>query len=263
MQKFTRPLTREIELGGERLAVTVAEDGVTIRPVGSRRTPPHFSWEALLCAMMGHLPAGATPTLDEVEQALHLLRGGSAAKHADSPPASSLRSTGPAEIPALLVRLDVWLSRHRDGYHEALLPGATEEDLDSLGQVLGRKVPPELRLWLSWHNGQHEDLLGAFYEAFNLMSAAQIAAAWQDRCARHEPDWDSAWIPFLDDHQDNLLVLDPGEPGCAVREIWRGQEEHSIVAPTLRAWLERFVTEVEAGRFAEDTERGEFHHLRT
>ena len=40
MQKFTRSLTREIEIGGERVGITLDANGVTLKPVGSRR-PPH------------------------------------------------------------------------------------------------------------------------------------------------------------------------------------------------------------------------------
>src|SRR5262245_47295043 len=50
MQKFTRSLTREIEVGGERVAVTLDETGMTLRPVGARRPPHTLSWAQVLCA---------------------------------------------------------------------------------------------------------------------------------------------------------------------------------------------------------------------
>lgn len=270
MQKFTRALTREIEIEGERLAVTVDANGVTLRPVGSRRAPLHLSWSGVLCAMSGHLPAGATPNFAEIQQALRSLRGNNTVRGSEPPsPVPPPRftpvvaaSSSPVGIPTLLGRLDSWLQRHRDRYHEALLPSATAEELNGLAQVLGQPVPMELRQWLTWHNGQHEDLLGAFYGAFNLMSTEQIAASWQERQSRHEASWNPAWIPFLDDYQDNLLVLDPRQPGCAVREVWRGREDHPMVASSLQVWLQQFVNDVEAGCYYEDPERGEFHLVR-
>jgi len=36
VQKFTRPITREVEIGSERLAFTFGEQGIAVRPVGSR-----------------------------------------------------------------------------------------------------------------------------------------------------------------------------------------------------------------------------------
>lgn len=47
MQKFTRAITREVELAGERLAFTFDAEGVTVRPVGSRRPPHTCSWASL------------------------------------------------------------------------------------------------------------------------------------------------------------------------------------------------------------------------
>jgi cell wall assembly regulator SMI1 len=274
MQKFTRALTREIEIAGERLAVTLAEDGVTIRPVGSRRPPHHMSWPVVVCAVTGKLPSAPTPTAAEMSTALTALKSGAgetkpALARAVAPPmapavavaASLSMPTAAPGLPALLARLDDWLARHRPRYHDGLLPGASPEDLDALAKAIGKPVPAELRQWLGWHNGQQDDLIGAFYEAFNLMSTAQIVAAWQERTTSLEPGWNPNWIPILDDYQDDLIVLDPTQAGVAVREVWRGREDHAVVASSLTAWLERFVADVEAGRFHEDSERGEFHRL--
>src|SRR5579871_3746106 len=68
MQQFTRSLTREIEVGGERLAVTLSKEGLSVRPVGGRRPPHHMSWETWLCAVVAHA-AGQEPTADEVHKA--------------------------------------------------------------------------------------------------------------------------------------------------------------------------------------------------
>jgi cell wall assembly regulator SMI1 len=270
MQKFTRALTREIEIGGERLAVTLDAGGVTIRPVGSRRPPHTLGWPAVVCASVGRPAAGPTPGPDEVAAALAALHKG-AAKAPEAPPPKEPEASAkppeaspkPAEpaagLPALLARLDGWLARHRPRYYEGLEPGATPAEIEGLAQALGRPVPDELRQWLGWHNGQSEEVIGAFYEAFNLMSAAQVAAAWQERGTTAEPGWDKGWIPLLDDYQGDLIVLDPSQPGCAVREVWRGLSDHPVVASTLVAWVEAFLADVEAGRYHEDPERGEFH----
>jgi cell wall assembly regulator SMI1 len=260
MQKFTRALTREIEVGGERLAVTLSAEGVSIRPVGSRRPPRDLDWPSVLCACTGKLPAGETAAPEEVTAALDALRAGRPAKEPAAEAKPLLTAAG-GDVTALLARLDAWLARHRQRYHEGLLPPASEGELDGLSKVLGKPLPAELRQWLGWHNGQSPDLIGSFYEAFNLMSAAQIAAAWQERHGEPQPGWDDAWVPLLDDYQGDLILLDPTQPGCAVREAWRGRGSYPIVAPTLWAWLEAFVGDVEAGRYHEDPERGEFRRV--
>src|SRR5205823_5157761 len=74
MQKFTRALTREIEIGGERLALTLSEEGLSVRPVGSRRPPHTMSWAAWLCALAEH--RGEPPTNEQIEKAIKTLRSG-------------------------------------------------------------------------------------------------------------------------------------------------------------------------------------------
>ncbi len=250
MQKFTRALTREIELAGERLALTLDAEGVTIRPVGSRRPPCSLSWAALVQTATGQ---------SELPAALAALRQGNRVTSVASP----LKSPPTEALTPLFDRLDAWLAEHRSRYFQGLQGPASPEVLEALSRIIGQPLPDALRQWLGWHNGQQSDFIGTFWESFHLMSAAQIAAAWQDRAARAEPDWNPAWIPFLDDDQDDLLVLDPTESSVPVREVWRGRQEHPIVAPSLAVWLSRFVEDVEWGRYHEDPERGEFHRIRS
>ena len=87
MQKFTRSLTREIEVGGERVAVTLDADGVVLRPVGSRRPPHTVTWAGVLCAATA--PAG--PATDQVAQAVAALKKGG------EKPAATSESSGAAE----------------------------------------------------------------------------------------------------------------------------------------------------------------------
>ncbi len=94
MQKFTRPITREIELGGERLALTLTEAGVSVRPVGSRRPPLELSWAALL----GHMASGSAgePSPEQLASAVQSLKGGAR----PSRPPSPAVATPPAAHPA-------------------------------------------------------------------------------------------------------------------------------------------------------------------
>jgi hypothetical protein len=74
VQKFTRPITREVEIGGERLAFTFGEQGIAVRPVGSRKPPKEIAWPALLTHMTGP-SAGASPSSEQLTAALEQLRG--------------------------------------------------------------------------------------------------------------------------------------------------------------------------------------------
>ena len=242
MQKFTRALTREIEVAGKALAVTLDENGLSIKPVGSRQAPLTLSWAACLCA------AAAPPAAADREVA-RVLEGLGEGGAPSSPKAGS-------EVPALLGRLEGWLKKRRRRYFKGLRPGATEAELAELARALGKPVPAELADWLRWHNGQDEDLIGAFVESFNLMSAQAVIAALSER--KGQAGWKSAWVPILDDYQGDLVVLDTSRPGCPVLERWEGRDDTPEVAPSLEAWLTALVGDVEAGRYHEDPERGEF-----
>jgi hypothetical protein len=87
VQKFTRPITREIEFAGLRLAVTFGEQGIGVRPVGSRRPPREISWPAFLAYLTGRsAPAGQEPTPDEMTAAANAFKSpqGSGRRSSDS-----------------------------------------------------------------------------------------------------------------------------------------------------------------------------------
>ncbi|HEY7158217.1 MAG TPA: SMI1/KNR4 family protein, partial [Gemmataceae bacterium] len=162
----------------------------------------------------------------------------------------------PASVKELLSRVDKWLSAHRSRFQRALLPGANAADCDALAAALGKPLPEELRIWLTWHNGQNAEVPGAFEQSWNLMSAEQIAEAKKELDAESDEGWQKAWVPFLDDDNGNYLCLDLDSPGCPVRACWRGRSDHPLAAPSLSAWLADFVAALERGAYSEDSERG-------
>jgi cell wall assembly regulator SMI1 len=281
MQKFTRALTREIEVGGERLAVTLDEEGLTVRPVGSRRPPHKLSWAACACAVAGQFASEDPPPAGELAEAIKSLKSGApkedggkssnpgAPPHPDAPvpPAdagSPVSSTPPptahneSSVPALLARVERWLAAHRARFHRGLLPGASEADLHTLKEASGGHVPEELSELLRWHGGQSADVPGALEQGWNLMSVQEIVAAKKELDAQPPPGWRSGWIPFLEDDGGSYLALDTTQPGHAVRAVWKGNPEHETVAPSLAAWLRDFATGLEGGKYHEDAERGTF-----
>jgi cell wall assembly regulator SMI1 len=261
MQKFTRALTREIEVGGERLAVTFSEEGMTLRPVGSRRPPFTLSWDAVVCACAEGHGAERAPTAEEIGAAVKTLKGGDKARRSRRTAAAASEPLAATEtaLPTLLSRLDHWLEEHRPRYREGLLAGASAADLDALQETLGRPVPDELRTWLGWHNGQDSSVFGGLEEDWHPMSAAEIADAKKELDAEGHAGWQRDWIPFLDDDNGNFLCLDPTQAGTPVRECWRGKAEGAVVAPSLAAWVEHFVRGLEQGQYREDPERGSMH----
>ncbi len=98
MQKFTRALTREIEVAGERLAVTLDGEGLTVRPVGSRRPPYTLSWAACVCAVAGQFASEDPPPESELAAAIKTIRAG-APKEKEAAPGEREEKDAP-EAPA-------------------------------------------------------------------------------------------------------------------------------------------------------------------
>jgi cell wall assembly regulator SMI1 len=157
----------------------------------------------------------------------------------------------------LLQRLDHWLASERSRYLRGLRPGASHAELTSLQDNLGLPVPADLAAFLAWHNGQSDDFIGHLEDDWDLMSSAEIVAAKRDMDASAmQGGWQRSWIPFLKDDNDDYVVLDTSQADAPVREFWQGNPDHSIVAPSLKAWLEGFVDALERGEYVEDSERG-------
>jgi cell wall assembly regulator SMI1 len=233
MQKFTRPITREIELAGQRIAVTLDEMGLAMRPIGARQPPREITW-ADLAALLEARPAAAAEPASET-------------------------STGETPLHDSLRQLNIWLREHRPVFHSGLMRGANDREIGELADALGHSVPQELEIWLRWHNGQADGAVGSLVGAFNPLSAEEIAEIVADR-PNHPEDgpWNPAWIPLLDDFQGDLVCLDSSRPGCPVLELWGGHDDPMEVAPTLTAWVEQFLHDCLAGRYVEEPERGEF-----
>jgi cell wall assembly regulator SMI1 len=275
MQKFTRPLTREIEVAGERLALTLSENGVSVRPVGSRKPPRELTWPALLCFLALNRAAPGEPSAEELSKAIAALKSGTAA----TPPATTASSSPPekaanpapapgkgsAAVTALLERLGQWLTQHRPRFVTSLGRPATPEEFEALQTALGRPLPEELRAFFSWHNGQNDEFVGHFENHWNLMDVGQVETAWKELTGAPEGErrWQPGWIPFLEDDRGNYVFLDTTQPGSPVRQFWeRNPEEPRMVAPSLAAWLEDFVGAVERGEYVADPERGTFTRQR-
>lgn len=77
----------------------------------------------------------------------------------------------------LLSRLDALLRQHRPAYLGALNPPVSVESLAAFEAEFEVHLPPELRQWLGWHDGQPAQLFDSLVGAYCFSSLADMAVA--------------------------------------------------------------------------------------
>jgi cell wall assembly regulator SMI1 len=169
----------------------------------------------------------------------------------------------------LLVRLERWLRQNAPGCHGKLLPGATQTELKGVERALGLRLPRALRELYRWHNGQGERTGCFFFEdahgCYSFMPLPQVQemhAGLSEILGELEAEgesgrdtwWHWGWVPFLDAGGDCLCVDAQGTLGGAAGQVisfFHDDSSRVIDYPSLRNWLETFVTSLEAGLWRE------------
>jgi cell wall assembly regulator SMI1 len=184
-------------------------------------------------------------------------------------------------------RLERWLAAHRPGILENLLPPAHDKELRLLETTIGVSLPlPFVNLY-RWRNGQlNLGQSGVFYGlAFlNIYDAIEQWETWNDVSEDlSESDMRSLdesqssvvpgvvkqryvnrlWIPFAYDWGGNHIGvdLDPGPNGRVGQVINFGRDEEAkfVLGQTVDDFIDRIVTELEAGNFVIDEEDDGFN----
>ncbi len=73
--------------------------------------------------------------------------------------------------------------------------------------------------------------------------------------------WNSKWIPFAGDGGNFLCVdLDPDVDGRVgqIFSWWRDSSPNEWIAPSYRAWLEQFLSDLEGGKFYWDADSNQW-----
>jgi cell wall assembly regulator SMI1 len=127
-------------------------------------------------------------------------------------------------------------------------------------------LPEDFKTWLSIHNGQDGRFqLVAPWELIPIdgiiLEAQQMHQVFSDdtensvetRGAVKSMLWNTAWIPFASDNAGNFycLDLDPAPKGNYGQVIlWASDPPYvEVIAPSYRAWLEQYQSDLEAGKF--------------
>jgi cell wall assembly regulator SMI1 len=155
-------------------------------------------------------------------------------------------------------RIETWLRTHAPVSHEALLPGASEQELTHLEDVLGTRLPAELTALWRLHAGVHDAPgAGFLFRNWALMTLAGVAEYHGGQMRLGDGDvWQRPWIPFCSSGvHDRAFVLyvdaTTGTVGYASRYGERREEFAS-----LSVYLEEMADALEVPALAEREKPG-------
>lgn len=162
----------------------------------------------------------------------------------------------------LIERLDKWLKENRAEYYQKLSPGANDEDLAELEELIDAKLPDGLRALLKWRNGQDARNYDSVYYNYQLMGSEDIADVVDMNNSMLENEefdqanwWDTHWIPFLQKDGDYYCIDMAGSFGGSVGQVIEFNHDYEgrdVEHPNFDAWLETLVEACEQGLMEED-----------
>jgi cell wall assembly regulator SMI1 len=186
-------------------------------------------------------------------------------------------------------RVEAWLAEHARFVLDTLNPGATAEAIRALEAALRVGPLPDdfVRSWRA-HDGQDWDtglpLIAGWLGSYSLLSSDQIESRYDSASVLLSeefaalrgaprgpvrPDWwNPRWVPVAGNGCGDLICLDldppPGGAVGQVIEFLHADQDRTVLAPSLGAWLEGFAAGLEAGEYrvldaAGDRDRGLFH----
>jgi cell wall assembly regulator SMI1/Tfp pilus assembly protein PilE len=162
-----------------------------------------------------------------------------------------------------------WLSVHWPEGLAALNPPATDEEIASLEEALGTKLPRGFVDCLKIHNGQSESA-GGLFDTSEFLSTGAILDQWKVWKGlldsgdldglKSEPDegirrdwWNPLWIPFTHtgggDHYCIDLAPDEGGQAGQVITMWQDIGGRELQAKSFEAWFQKYVSAVVTGEY--------------
>jgi cell wall assembly regulator SMI1 len=167
-------------------------------------------------------------------------------------------------------RFEAWLAENWPEGLACLNPPASDEQITSLEQALGVKLPEDYVTCLKIHNGQRTNSGGDLFDGGEFLSSDEVLGQWNIwkellddgdfDGAESEPAhgigndwWNARWIPFTHNGGGDHFCIDlaPAATGQAgqVISMWHDSAERTLLAPDFGAWLKTYVDAVCAGDY--------------
>lgn len=170
-------------------------------------------------------------------------------------------------------RLEIFLQQNAPQIYAGLAPGATEDEIAETEVRIGFPFPTDVRQFYLRHNGQADEGYCFIPGYFRLLSVSETFQEWEEEGydffynddPNSAPDprvkcvfGDPAWIATATDIGGNAICLDFDPlPGGTVGQVISWDHEGSFrecLAPSFRAWMEIFASDLETGRMVWNAE---------
>ena len=181
---------------------------------------------------------------------------------------SWFQKSGP-DMEAVWKRLEAWMKVNAKPVLTNLNPGAKDEAIRALEEILEIKLPADFKAFYKIHNGQEDDSQGLM-DAEELLSLENIAfqySIWKElydtgdfEGEKSEPApgvkddwWNPKWIPITHDGGGNHICIDldpaPGGKKGQIIRMWHDDYSRAVLAYSFGEWMEAYVKGCEAGQY--------------
>lgn len=167
-------------------------------------------------------------------------------------------------LPAMLERLDEFLTRHGAPIADGLRPGATARALDAAERELGFPLPLEVRTWFAWHDGVDEDGVERTDLPNGLIPCTlQQALAGRQQWLGPQPPlpadlgYRPAWLPVTQAGNGHLAADCSGTGADRPAPIWfleTAEAWNEPRLPSLTAMVELWLVMIDRGYWRYDAE---------
>ncbi|MCU0546814.1 MAG: SMI1/KNR4 family protein [Oscillatoriaceae cyanobacterium Prado104] len=170
-------------------------------------------------------------------------------------------------------KIETWLIANAPQILEVLQPGASDDRISELEELLSIQLPEDVKSSYRIHNGQFTYNYGLIYGR-EFLSLARIKDEWEcwkelldsgtfetedgeDIGSEAAPGicnvwWSPKWIPLTYDGAGDrdCLDLNPAVGGTVgqIVTMWHDDSERKIVAPSFRVWLQQYADRLESGQ---------------
>ena len=151
---------------------------------------------------------------------------------------------------AVWKRIHTWLEKNAPAGYGDLRPGASADAIRQAEQVMGLKLPADVKASYRVHDGQSTEpgLIGG--EGWCLLPLQEMVAWWRKWCEKSQRFREC--VPVAWGGAGRLHLPRPGHCGRVARRGHRPRSDTDgpdPVAPSFRSWLEEFADQLEADEF--------------